>query len=100
VSGLLLALGVLVSMAIKDTAGSATTVLIADGHGLVAAQFDTIGDVAAIFCIGVSGATIFRDGASWTSLGVLLGVWLGSQLGTVAGTRTGKAVARFLERTS
>lgn len=84
-----LPLAVLVSMTLKDAAGSCMVVLEAKGHGFVAAQLDTVMDFANLFCIGGSSIAIAHYGWSLTSVLVLLAIWIGSQLGTVYGVKAG-----------
>ena len=97
-SAVWLALGVLISMAFKDAFYSFVTVLESHGHGLAAAQFDVMGDVASIFCVGVSGVEIIDHGFSLPSLLILAGIAIGSEIGTVVGTEGGVWVEQFLDR--
>jgi len=89
---------IMTSMAMKDSAYSACTGMIATGHKFFASTFDVLGDTAMLLSIVGAGSVVAHYGLSWQSVAAIVAMAMGSYLGTYAGVSLSQWIQRRVKQ--
>lgn len=78
---------IFLAMLSKDILGTGVITFLGKGKVWLAGVCDSLGDLAALFCVGITGAQVLHHGLTVWTLEAVIGLTAGSMLGTVVGAR-------------